>query len=55
MSIRANDMAGEIYARIFQSWQVETANVLPLSVTRLNFGQIEFILLYLVTRLCFES
>ena len=33
---------------LFQSWQVETANVLPPSVTRLNFGQIKFILLYLV-------
>ena len=52
MSIRANGMAGEIHARIFQSWQVETANVLPPSVTRLNFGQVKFILLYLVTRLC---
>ena len=34
-------MAGEIHERIFQSWQVETGNVLPPSVTRLNFGQIK--------------
>ena len=38
--------------KLFQSWQVETANDLPPSATRLNFGQIKFILLYLVTRLC---
>ena len=38
--------------QLFQSWQVETANDLPPSATRLNFGQIKFILLYLVTRLC---
>ena len=38
--------------KLFQSWQVETANDLPPSVNRLNFGQIQFILLYLVTRLC---
>ena len=38
--------------KLFQSWQVETANDLPPSVTQLNFGQIKFILLYLVTRLC---
>ena len=32
---------------VSQSWQTETANDLPPSVTQLNLGQIKFILLYL--------